>query len=337
MDGGCRDPDRSAHDVPPQEARSAPCQTRSKRSAPRCPSACNVIAARSAASRKVNVAGHSYASAISVPAFASRDQRRSVLQPAPSAGSHAVAVGAIASRTADGLERSTPNSASPKPIAVAGYSRRRTTPRGATVTVAPHFVHRYRRTPMLRSDGGWPTASGPRCWRLRSPWPCICTRPPTGRLGALHFGQHAGRNVSRAALFARRLPSADSSSIVWSLRPIVWLRSPTSGGIAVPRSSPLWPPCVRAPSSDPRATSTRRSRPDDQAHVRAPTRRPRPAPTRLARHEAQVSPTRRQDRRGCVMGRTNRPALSHREGGARWPPYAATSPSGNTCSTSGRG
>src|SRR5208282_2922114 len=70
---------------------------------PRGPSARSVVAVRSAACRNVKVSGHARPSATSVPAFASCAQRRSVLHVAPSAGSRALAIGAIASRTAGAL------------------------------------------------------------------------------------------------------------------------------------------------------------------------------------------------------------------------------------------
>ena len=125
----------------PQCASSAPCHTRSRADGTRGPSACNVVAARSAACLNVKVSGHPRPSSSSVPAFDSWAQRRSVLHVAPSAGSRALAVGAIASRTACTLSPSTPNNANANPIPHAPYSRRRNTPRGATVTVARHFVH----------------------------------------------------------------------------------------------------------------------------------------------------------------------------------------------------
>jgi hypothetical protein len=219
MDGGCRKADRSAHDAPPQPASSAPCHTRSSVCAPRCPSVCSANAARSAACRSVKLSGHARLCAISVPALASCAQRRSVLQLAPSAATRAVAVGAMASRTAGALSSWIPNSASANPMAQPAYSRRRTTPRGATVTVAPHLLHLYRRTLTVRSPGGCPTASGPRCSRWRTPWPCSCTQPPSGRLGAPHCGQQAGRAASHCARSALHLLPAASSSIV------CWLRS----------------------------------------------------------------------------------------------------------------
>src|SRR5205823_4136162 len=100
-------------------------------------------------------------------------------------------------------------------------SLRRTTPRGATVTVRPHSLHAYRRTPTVPSCGGCPSAAGPRCDRERLPCPCIWTPPPGGRLGAPHAGQHAGRALSQpriCALHSSCLLPVPASSILDPLR-----------------------------------------------------------------------------------------------------------------------
>lgn len=119
MDGGRRDRDRAGHDAPRHRTLSAPCQTRSSTPTARSPSAMRLDATRSAACRSEKVAGHAPTSSIRVPACASRVQRWSVVQPAPSAGLRRLAVGETAPRTAPALPPSIPNSTSASPIAVA--------------------------------------------------------------------------------------------------------------------------------------------------------------------------------------------------------------------------
>ena len=346
MDGGGCDPARSAYDAPRQSASAAPCHTRSRAPEPRGPSAESVIAVRSAACRNVKVSGHARPSSISVPAFASCVQRRSVLQLAPSAGSRALAVGAIASRTAGALASSIPNRASASPIARAPYNRRRTTPRGATVTVAPHFWHSYRRTPTPSTTGGCPTASGPCCVRRRSPCPCICTRPPSGRLGALHAGQCAGRHASHSARFARRLLSAAFSSTVRSLWSFTLVPEHDERRTFNLRSSPCRHPAC-APSSSQRTTSTGRRR---RRHMRRLSDREprhgsvarRPASPRQTRYAASACPSHltRRGARCSIPWSAGRwdpscgTTLLHHATGAGRPYFTAWSPSVNSGRTS---
>lgn len=114
--------------------------------------AASVVAARAAICLSVHVAGASRTSK-SRPARTAATQRNAVPQVAADVAP-TVAHGLIRARTSDNDISDTPKSASASPMAHAEKSRLVATSRGATVEVAPHFVHRYRRTAVRRNTGG---------------------------------------------------------------------------------------------------------------------------------------------------------------------------------------
>jgi len=75
-------------------------------------------------------------------------------------------------------------------------SRRRSKPRGTTVTTVPHARHRNRLTSMT-SVTGFPSGPvGPRTCRSRLPWPWRPSPRPGARLACPQTGHEAGRAAS---------------------------------------------------------------------------------------------------------------------------------------------
>ena len=222
------DVDVSGHGPQPDSAPTKASATTSSVPALTGARAATVVAARAATCLAVHAAGAARTPK-SLPSRTARTHRRSEDQLA-AAVAPTTAQGLMRARTSVDAIADTPNRASANAMADDEKSRLVSTSRGTTVGVAPHFVHRYRRTHVTRSSDRPPTVDGPRTCRLRTPCPCSTTLPPVGLLAALHRGQRDGRTSSAVGLFSSQDLTSSSLRMTSRVpRVVAFLKHSTRG------------------------------------------------------------------------------------------------------------